>query len=80
LTSGLFHSNGNAAIFVQNAPVYRAPPQAALPSYRFAGCSHACYAPQDHTVSLVLVATCELAPGEQPAQVLTPWLLMQVVV
>ena len=35
LTSGLFHSNGNAAIFIQNAPVYRAPPQAALPSYRF---------------------------------------------
>ena len=34
LTSGLFHSNGNAAIFIQNAPVYRAPPQAALPSYR----------------------------------------------
>lgn len=36
LTSGLFHSDGNAAIFVQNSPVYRAPPQVALPSYRCA--------------------------------------------
>lgn len=42
LTAGLFQNEGNAAIFVQNPPVYRVPPQSAssaLPSYR---CSKFC--------------------------------------
>lgn len=37
LTAGLFQNDGNAAIFVQNPPVYRVPPQSAssaLPNYR----------------------------------------------